>query len=107
MCFFNLTEWAYLKENDLFSNLKIVICRKYSLQKLTKFSEGTNMLDAAASNRDASPWRDTCVSSTHLKRPFWTKQSIFPPWINDLKAVFLLKTNPILTQKQCARCSCF
>jgi hypothetical protein len=38
-----------LEENETFSTLKILICTKYFLQKLTHFSQGNNVLDAFAS----------------------------------------------------------
>jgi hypothetical protein len=51
--------------------------RKYCFQKLTKFSQGNNVLDEPASHIDAYLWRDTCVSASQLKRPSRSKQS-FP-----------------------------
>jgi hypothetical protein len=69
MCFVHSIELAFLLQNDPFSSLKILICRKYSYQKLTKFSQGNNVLNAAASDIDGVLWRDTFVSSTHLNRP--------------------------------------
>jgi hypothetical protein len=39
------------------------------------------VLDATASNIDDFLLRDTCVSSTQPKRPFWRKQSLSPPEI--------------------------
>jgi hypothetical protein len=44
--------------------LKTMISRKYSFQKLTQFSKGNNVPDAAASNIDGFLWRDICVYST-------------------------------------------
>jgi hypothetical protein len=44
-----------------FSSLKILICRKYSFQKLTQFSQGSNVRGDVASNIDGFLWRDTCV----------------------------------------------
>jgi hypothetical protein len=37
-----------MAQTELFSNLKILICRMYSFQKLTQFSQGNNVLDAPA-----------------------------------------------------------
>jgi hypothetical protein len=79
MYFYNLVEWAFLQQNEPISTLKTMIFRKYSFQKLTQFSEGNNVLDAPASNTDGFPSRDTCVSSTHMNRPIWSKQSVYPP----------------------------
>jgi hypothetical protein len=33
------------------------------------------VLDDPAYNTDGFLWRDTCVSSTYLKRPIWSKQT--------------------------------
>jgi hypothetical protein len=41
-----------------------MILRKHSLQKLTQFSQGKNVVDAPASNIDGFLSRDTRVSST-------------------------------------------
>jgi hypothetical protein len=41
-----------MAQREPISTLKILTCRKYSIQKLTKFSQGNNMLDAAASDID-------------------------------------------------------
>jgi hypothetical protein len=56
-------------------------CRKYSFQKLTEFSQGNQVLDAPASNTDNILPRDTCVSSTQMKRPIWTNISLAQPLI--------------------------
>jgi hypothetical protein len=50
--------------NEHFTTLKTLRCRKYSIQKLTQFLYGNNVLDAAVSNIDGFLWRDTRVSST-------------------------------------------
>jgi hypothetical protein len=42
--------------------LKILICKKYSFQKLIQFAEGKNVIDAPASSTDGSHEKDTCVS---------------------------------------------
>jgi hypothetical protein len=47
------------------------------------------------------------VSSTQLNRPIWRKQSLSPPETPKMQEVFLSNTNPILTGKQYATCSCF
>jgi hypothetical protein len=47
--------------------------------KIPQFSQGKNVLNAAASNIDGYLWSDTCVSSTQLNRPIWNKQSLTPP----------------------------
>jgi hypothetical protein len=43
---------SYLEENEPFSSLKILICGKYSFQKLTQFSQGYNVPDVPACNTD-------------------------------------------------------
>jgi hypothetical protein len=63
MCFFNLDEYVHLVQNEHFSTFKSMICRMYSLQKLTQVSLGSNVPNAATSNIDGFLWRDTCVSS--------------------------------------------
>jgi hypothetical protein len=47
--------------------------------KLTQFSNGNNVQDAAASNIDAFLWRDTCVCSTQLNSPICKKHSLLQP----------------------------
>jgi hypothetical protein len=54
------------------------------------------VLDATASNIDDFLLRDTCVSSTQPKRPFWRKQSLSPPEIPKFQEEFLSKTTSIL-----------
>jgi hypothetical protein len=49
------------------------------LSKITEFSQENNVLESAASFIDGFFWRDTCVSSTQVNRPIWSKQSLFPP----------------------------
>jgi hypothetical protein len=41
-----------MKQNEHFPTLKTLISRKYSFQKLTEFSQGKDMLNAATSNLD-------------------------------------------------------
>jgi hypothetical protein len=48
MFFFNLAEYAYLEQNEPFSTLKILIYRKHSFQKLTRFSHKITVLHASA-----------------------------------------------------------
>jgi hypothetical protein len=52
MCLFTLAEVVYLEQYEPFSTLKTVICQKYSLQNLTQFSQGSNVLDAPAPNTE-------------------------------------------------------
>jgi hypothetical protein len=75
----NSHEEPYLEKNDPLSTLKTVNRRNFSFQKLTLFSQGNNVLDAAASNIDGFLWREREVSSTQLNRPIWSKESLCPP----------------------------
>jgi hypothetical protein len=54
------------------------------------------VLDATASNIDDFLLRDTCVSSSHMSRPIWRKQSLSPPEIPKFQEEFLTKTTSIL-----------
>jgi hypothetical protein len=76
--FLQLTEMAYMEQNEPLSTLKILFCRKYFFQNLTIFTQVNNMVDATASNSNGFLWRDTCVSSTQLNRPIWNKVSLSP-----------------------------
>jgi hypothetical protein len=67
------------EHNEPFSTLKTMMFRKYSFQKLTQLSLGNNAVDAPACNVDEILSRDSCVSSTHLNRPIWNKESLSPP----------------------------
>jgi hypothetical protein len=51
MCFFSSAVQAYLEQREPISTLKNPNCRKYSFQKLTPFSQGNNVLEAAAYNK--------------------------------------------------------
>jgi hypothetical protein len=48
--------------------------RKFSFQKLTRFSFGNNVLDAKASNKAGCLWRDICISLTQLNRTVETNR---------------------------------
>jgi hypothetical protein len=60
--FFNLPEKAYLEQTDPNWIFKYLNCK--SFQHLKWFSQGNNMVEAAASNIDGFLWRDIYVSST-------------------------------------------
>jgi hypothetical protein len=67
------TKWAFLViENSDWQEL-------FS-QKLSQFSQGNNVLDAPASGTNGFLLRDTCISSTQLKRPIRNKHCLSPPW---------------------------
>jgi hypothetical protein len=67
------------KKKECFSTLKTLICRMYSIQKLTQISHVNNVLCAPASDTDIFLCRDTCVSSSYLKRPILNKMPLCPP----------------------------
>jgi hypothetical protein len=67
-----------LEQNEPFYTLKTMIFKTYSFQKQTQFSQANNVIDVAASKIDAFLWKDTCVSSTQLNWPIWSKQHIRP-----------------------------
>jgi hypothetical protein len=48
-----------LEQNEPSSTLKSLICRKFSIQKLTEFSLEHKELDTAACKIDGILWRDT------------------------------------------------
>jgi hypothetical protein len=52
---------------------------KYYFQKLTQFSEGNNVLNTASSKVDGFLWGDTCVSTTQLNLPIFSKLGQSPP----------------------------
>jgi hypothetical protein len=58
---------------------KYLSCRKYSIAKLSQFSEANSALDAPASNIDGFLHRDTSVSSISLSMSIWSKQSLSLP----------------------------
>jgi hypothetical protein len=86
MSFFNSAVKDYLDHADPLSTLKYLHFRKYSFQRLTPFSQGNNVLHAAASNIDGFHRRDKCASPSHLNRTIWSKMSWFtgsiPPKTN-------------------------
>jgi hypothetical protein len=68
-----------VEQADPLSTLKYLSFRKYSFQRLTPFSEGNNVLDAAASNIDGFHRRNKCASPTQLNRTICSKMSTSPP----------------------------
>jgi hypothetical protein len=100
----NTPIWSY----RAYLQLEHQSCRKYSFHNLTQFSQGNNVLDAAASNIEGLLWRgEVHVSSIQANRPIRSKQSQSLQETHKLQEVLLSKTNLILTGKQCARWSCF
>jgi hypothetical protein len=79
MCFFTSVEYGYLEKYENVSGLKCGNFRMYFFQKLHQLSQGINMLNAVVSNILGFLWRDTCVSSTQLYRPIWSKLSTSSP----------------------------
>jgi hypothetical protein len=58
------------------------------------------VLDARASNLDGFLLRDTCVSSTQLNRPYWTKFAFYLLENHDGEAEFLSKANSFLQENK-------
>jgi hypothetical protein len=58
--FFNWVEYAYLDQTEPMSTLKHLRGRKYSFQKVTQLSQGSNVLDVRASSRLFSFKRYMC-----------------------------------------------
>jgi uncharacterized HAD superfamily protein len=79
MGFIKSDEYTNWEETDPNSSFKNISCRKDSFQKLTKFSQGNNVLYAATSNRDGFLWRVTCVSSSQVNLPIWNKDGLSAP----------------------------
>jgi hypothetical protein len=67
-----------MEQRDPMSTLKQLSCRKYSFQNLKPFSQGNNMLDAAASNTNGLFWRNSCVSS-NLVNAYLEEKETTPP----------------------------
>jgi hypothetical protein len=81
-----------------FSSLKILICRKYSYQKLTQFSQGYNVIDATACNTHGFLSRDICVPSSQQYRTIWKNVSLPLPWNTHIAGSIPFKTNSFLTE---------
>jgi hypothetical protein len=95
------------RQTELIFKVKHLSCRKDCFQKLTEFSQGKNVLDAPASTRDGFLCRDTCVSSSQLKRPIWNEMCHCLPENCHFQEELIAKTNSILSWEQCGICSCF
>jgi hypothetical protein len=67
-----------MEQRGPISLLKTLNGRTLPFQKLMPFSQGNNVSNAPASNPDGVLSRDTSVSSTQLKRPFWKKGILSP-----------------------------
>jgi hypothetical protein len=67
ICFFNIAG-DLLDHSESLCILKAMVCRKYSFEKQTEFSQENNVLDASASNTNGFLWRAIFVSSTQLCR---------------------------------------
>jgi hypothetical protein len=73
------------------STLKNLYCRKYAFQKLTKFSQGNNVLDAPDSNMNGYISRDMYVSSIQLNRPIVTNRAYLHNEKLKLQVVYLFQ----------------
>jgi hypothetical protein len=108
MCFFISAEKAYLEGQYPIYPLETLSSRNNSFQKLSKFSQGINMLGVAHSNIEGFLRTDTCASSTEKNTPKWKKKRAYVSLGKPkLQEVFLSKTLTILTGNQCPRYSCF
>jgi hypothetical protein len=95
--FLQLSSIGLFEKNEPFPTLKTTFSTKYSFQKLTQFSQGDNVLDAADSNVDGFLWRDVCVSSTQLNRPNGANRVYNHLGTPKFPEVFHSKTNSIFT----------
>jgi hypothetical protein len=66
-------------EKRAYHHLEKPTLQEVFLSKTNLTLTGNNVQDAAASNIDGFLWRDACVSSTQLNRPFGNKMSLSPP----------------------------
>jgi hypothetical protein len=99
---FHQLSWTGLVEsNRVYQHFETPKLQEVFLSKLTQVSQGNNVLNAPASNKGGSLWRDSFVYSTYLIGQFGTNSGIVHIENNDLQEVFLSKTNSILTAKQC------
>jgi hypothetical protein len=81
MCFFISAEKAYLEGQYPIYPLETLSSRNNSFQKLSKFSQGINMLGVAHSNIAGFLWTDTCASSDEKNTPKRKKkESLCEPW---------------------------
>jgi hypothetical protein len=76
MCFINSAQYVYLEQNETNSTWNNQSCRKYYFQKLSQFSQGNNVVPAAASNIDGCFCNGTWVSSTLEKAYFHQMEPI-------------------------------
>jgi hypothetical protein len=80
--------------------------RTYSFQKTNSILQVNNVLDTAASKINGYLSRDTCVSSTHMKRSFGGIRPFLHHEIPKLQQVLVSWTSSLLTGIQYAWCSC-
>jgi hypothetical protein len=78
-----------MKHRQHVSTLKHLRCKKYSVLKLTQFSQGNNVLHALASNTDGFLLRDTCVFQLSGIGLFGTTWAILHLENYDLHEVFI------------------
>jgi hypothetical protein len=76
---FKSAEWVYREQREPIPILKTLNGRTYFSQKVTQLSAGDNVIDAPPSYPHGLLSRDTCISSTELKKPIWQKGSLSPP----------------------------
>jgi hypothetical protein len=100
-------EKTYMGQREPTCALRNVSFREYSLLKQTVFSLGNNVVNAPAPDTNGFLLRYTCVSSSLLNWPIWTKRAYLHVEQHKLQEVLLSKSNSILTAIQCATCSSF
>jgi hypothetical protein len=84
------TKWAFL-------TLENLIGRQSFFQKQTHFWQKNNTLDAPPANVRGFLTRDTCVSSSQLNIPIWSKHRLSQRETPMWQEVFLWKTSSIPT----------
>jgi hypothetical protein len=84
--------WISLFElTEPMSTLKKLSCSKYSLQKLTQFSERNNVLDAPASNTDSCLWETHVFLKLRWIGIFGEKRPYFNFEIPKFQEAFISK----------------
>jgi hypothetical protein len=79
--------------------LKILLCKKYSFQKLTQFSKENNVVDGAASSIAGFLWREHMLPQISCIGLFGANRAYLLLEIPKFQEVFLLKTKSITTGK--------
>jgi hypothetical protein len=78
MCFFKSVEWDIWKKERKSAPYKPKLPEVFCLKSKSTLT-GKNVLNAPDCDTNGFISRDTCVSSTQVKRPIWNKESLSPP----------------------------